>query len=402
MSNQASSRPPIPFNLPAVAPSTESYLQESLATRKLSGDGAFTHSASEILGAMHDGATALLTTSGTAALELLAHLWELKPGDEVIVPSFTFVTGASAFAARGATLVFADIDDTTLNLDLDEVRALVSSRTRLVVPVNYAGRPAVTFDFVEEMNRSGVGVIEDNAHGLFALDEEGQPLGSIASASTLSFHETKNLSCGEGGAVILNDEALVERAEIIREKGTNRSNFFRGLTDKYMWLELGSSYLMSDVHAALLLAQLEQADGTQHRRAEIWNRYHRQLATWAREWGVRLPVAVGTPSYHMFELIMPTAESRDALITWMKRRGVTAPFHYLPLHASPAGRRYGKAPSGCPRTVDISSRLIRLPLFADLSATDQAWVIEQCNSFAQSGGFASLDVPHVPEQKLVA
>lgn len=377
----------VPFNSPAVAPNSERYVAESLASRRLSGDGDFTARASKILSALHNGSTALLTTSGTAALEIMALLWRLEPGDEVIVPSFTFVTGASAFAARGATLVFADIDDATLNLDLDEVRSLITERTRLIVPVNYAGRPSIDASFVAEMTDLGISVVEDNAHGLFATASDSTPLGTFGAASALSFHETKNVSCGEGGAVILNDPELVERAEIIREKGTNRSNFFRGLADKYTWIEVGSSYLMSDIHAALLLAQLEQVEQTQRQRGDAWRRYSRQLAPWAREWNVRLPPEIIGASHHMFELIMPTSEARDSFIAHMRELKITAPFHYLPLHLSPAGERYGHAPSQCPRTVDISSRLVRLPLYADLDPARQLRVIEECARFAELGGF---------------
>jgi len=358
----------IPFNRPTVAPRQLDFVSEAFASGHLSGDGDFTKRAAAHLEHLHDGATVLLTTSCTAALELSALLLELQPGDEVIVPSFTFVSSANAFAVMGARLVFVDIDPVTLNLDPAEVAKVIGPRTRAVVAVNYGGVAAVTDDLLELARRHDVVIIEDNAHGLFGSDA-GRPLGTRAALSTLSFHETKNVTCGEGGALVINDERYVERAEILREKGTNRSRFFRGMVDKYTWIDVGSSYLMSDVNAAILLAQLEHSEVIQARRRSAVRTYATELADWASSIGVVLPhehFDAGSP-YHLFPLLLPDLESRTAFLAFTREHGVATTFHYIPLHSSPGGERYGSAPFGCDRAQNVSDRLARLPLFSDLA-----------------------------------
>jgi dTDP-4-amino-4,6-dideoxygalactose transaminase len=372
----------VPFNRPTVAPNQIGLVEQSLASGRLAGDGPFTHSVTETLGALHGGARVMLTPSCTAALELAGLLLQLRPGDEVIVPSFTFVTTASAFALTGARLVFGDIDPGTLCLDLDEVERLVTPRTRAVVPVHYGGVAPSPLALEALTTRHGAVVIEDNAHGLFGT-RDGRALGTTGALSTLSFHETKNITCGEGGALVLNDPDLVERAEILREKGTDRSRFFRGMVDKYSWVDLGSSYLLADVNAALLAAQLEHKDEIQDRRRRAWHRYRAELAPWARDNGVAFQeVPEGSqPPHHLFALLLPALEQRQRFLGHLRSRGVTGTFHYLPLHQSAMGRRLGCAPSGCPVSVDVSDRLARLPLFSDITESEVDRVIEATASF---------------------
>ncbi len=397
--------PPIPFNRPSVVGDEMRYVGEAIARGHLSGDGTFTkrcHAVlEEIVGVRRPEAAgsdqgrpeaagsgqgrparALLTTSCTHALELAALLLDLAPGDEVILPSFTFVSTANAFALRGAVPVFADIRPDTLCLDAAQVAELVTPRTRAVVPVHYAGVACDMPALDALSSRHGLTVIEDNAHGfLGAL--RGRPLGSFGALSTLSFHETKNITCGEGGALMINDPALVERAEILREKGTNRSQFFRGQVDKYTWVDLGSSYLPSELLAAFLLGQLEARERVQAERGRLWARYAAGLATWASAAGVALPhVPDGAEQpFHMFYLLLPSLAARQALIAHLRARGVMAVFHYVPLDSSPYGRRIGRAPLGCAVTADISDRLLRLPLFFDLGDAQQERVIEAVASF---------------------
>lgn len=352
------------------------YVQSSFDSGRLSGDGPFTDRAAERLSELHDGHPVLLTPSCTAALELAAMALELQPGDEVIVPSFTFVSSASAFALMGATIVFADVDPETFTIGVDDFKACISDRTRAVVPVHYGGANGATTEFIDLADSHQVAVVEDNAHGLFGT-HAGRPLGTAGALSTLSFHETKNLSCGEGGALVVLDEKLVETIEIRREKGTNRRQFFRGQVDKYSWVELGSSYLLSDISAAVLLAQLEHSQVIQERRTTIATRYRRELAAWADEVGVRFQTTHddSTSPAHLFALLFPTAHDRGRFLNHMQARKVQSVFHYVPLHDSTAGRRLGSAPTGCPVSTDVSERLARLPLFSDQSEDEAQAVI---------------------------
>lgn len=374
----------IPFNRPCRTGREEQYVAEALASGHMSGDGAFTKKCAELLGRALGGAGVLLTTSCTHALEMAALLLDLKPGDEVVVPSFTFVSTANAFALHGARPVFVDVRPDTLNLDERLLEKAVGPRTRAVVPVHYAGIGCDMDAIGEIAARRGIAVVEDNAHGLFGT-YRGRPLGSFGALSSLSFHETKNFSCGEGGALVVNDASLLPRAEIIREKGTNRSRFFRGEVDKYTWVDLGSSYLPSDVLAAYLFAQLEARERVLAARRSLFEAYGRSLASWAAEHAVRLPVVPGDrgPSYHMFHMLLPTPRSREALIGHLRAAGILAVFHYQPLHASPMGRRFGGRAGDCPVTEDVSERLLRLPFYNDLGAPELERVVSAVLAFRE-------------------
>lgn len=366
----------IPFNRAALAGRELENIQQAVAAMHLSGDGQFTRKCHQLLEQQLGSPKVLLTTSCTHALEMTALLLRIEPGDEVILPSFTFVSTANAFVLRGARPVFADIRPDTLNIDPAHIQQLISPRTKAIVVVHYAG-VACDMDAIGDIaRRHNVPVIEDNAHGLFGR-YKGRPLGSLGDMATLSFHETKNITCGEGGALVVNRHDLIERAEIIREKGTDRSRFFRGQVDKYSWQDLGSSYLPSEILAAFLFAQLEVSDRIQARRHQQWQRYYDELTTWAAAHDVQLPVVpVGCehPS-HLFFVVMPTPEQRRAFIEHLKQRGVMAIFHYLPLHLSPMGQQFGGRPGDCPVTEHVSDCLVRLPLAAGLTDAEQSTVI---------------------------
>jgi dTDP-4-amino-4,6-dideoxygalactose transaminase len=387
----------IPFNRPAVVGKEMAYMQEAIAAGRLSGDGAFSRRCHALLEAEFAAPRALLTTSCTHALEMAALLLDLEPGDEVVVPSFTFVSTVNAFALRGARPVFADIRPDTLNLDETQLADLVGPRTRAIVPVHYAGVGcemetilAIAADRGGHGRGGGsdgrdgrdIAVIEDNAHGLFGT-RHGRKLGTYGCMSTLSFHETKNICCGEGGALVINDPRYVERAEIVREKGTNRSQFFRGMVDKYTWVDLGSSYLPSDLLAAFLLGQLEARQRIQEARHRIWRRYADELAGWAAEHGARLPhVPPGCEQpAHIFYLLLPSLASRQALIAHLAARGILAVFHYVPLHLSPYARQLTPQYHDCPVATEVADRLVRLPLYFELSADDQSRVVDAVLSF---------------------
>lgn len=367
----------IPFNKPSIVGSELEYIADSVRSGQISGDARYTKKCHTLLETDLGVQKALLTTSCTHALEMAALLLDIKPGDEVIVPSFTFVSSVNAFVLRGAKPVFADIRPDTLNLDEAQLEGLITPRTRAIVVVHYAGVGCEMDTIMEIANRHGIPVVEDNAHGLFGCYRD-QYLGTFGALATQSFHETKNFTCGEGGALLINDPALVERAEIIREKGTNRSRFFRGMVDKYTWVDVGSSYLLSDVLAAYLFAQLERRDEIQGRRGHIWRVYAAGLGDWAAANGVRLPVVPPycEQSYHMFYLLLPSLEARTAFISYLKAQGILSVFHYLPLHLSDMGRGFGGKEGDCPVTEDISDRLARLPFYFDLSEAEQARVIE--------------------------
>jgi len=367
----------IPFNKPSVEGREMELVAQAVANGHISGDGPFTKRASEMLEAIAGTPRVLLTTSCTHALEMAAILCDLKEGDEVIVPSFTFVSGVNAFVLRGATPRFADIRPDTLNLDMASVESLITPRTRAIVPVHYAGIACEMEMLTAIATKHGIDIVEDAAHALFAK-YRGNPLGSFGRMATLSFHETKNVNCGEGGALVINDASLVERAEVIREKGTNRSRFFRGQVDKYTWVDIGSSYLPSDLLAAYLVGQLERAEQIQAKRHAVWQRYAEALGDWAKRNGVRLPVVPegNEQPFHMFYLLMPSFEERQALIAHLRARDIVAVFHYLPLNASPMGERFGARRGDCPVAEDASDRLIRLPFYNDLSPDDQSRVID--------------------------
>jgi dTDP-4-amino-4,6-dideoxygalactose transaminase len=373
----------IPFNRPTIAPMQAAYVNEAFQSGHWSGDGPFTKRASQVLSDLHGGSKVLLTTSCTSALELSALLLDLKPGDEVIVPSFTFVSSANAFVIMGATVVFAEVERETLSISVRTVAHLITSRTKAIVAVNYGGAPSVTEDLVALADAHNIIIVEDNAHGLFA-SHQGNPLGTQSALSTLSFHETKNITCGEGGALIINDPKFIERAEIIREKGTNRSLFFRGMIDKYTWVDKGSSYLMSDINAAVLLAQLEFSETIQQRRRDAFNLYMDGLKTWADSVGATLPSHLHRHDrpYHLFPILMPNLEARTRLLNFAKDKDVLLTFHYVPLHHSPGGKQFGRFTDEFSNTENISDTLVRLPLFSDLEESDTSRVLEVLLEFA--------------------
>lgn len=373
----------IPFNRPWVSGREVKYLTRAATSAHLAGDGEFTQRCQRLLHDSFGCEQALLTTSCTAALEMCALLLDLEAGDEVIVPSFTFVSSANAFVVHGGVPVFVDVRPDTLNIDVEHVRQSITPRTRAIVVVHYAGVGCDMDEIIDIAGARGLMVIEDNAHGL-AGTYRGRPLGSIGTLATLSFHETKNFTAGEGGALVVSDPSLVARAEIIREKGTNRSLFFRGAVDKYGWVDVGSSYLPSELVAAHLCAQLEARDAIQERRARIWHRYDDGLRAWAVGNGVQTPFvpADRAQAYHMFYMLMPSLASRTRLIRHLAEAGMLAVFHYLPLHLSLMGRRLGGTPGLCPVTEDVSDRLLRLPFYTGLSEADQDAVIEATLSFA--------------------
>ncbi|MEP7292233.1 MAG: dTDP-4-amino-4,6-dideoxygalactose transaminase [Chloroflexota bacterium] len=372
----------IPFNKPAMLGNELDYIADAVRSGKISGDATYSRKCHALLEELLGVPRVLLTPSCTHALEMSALLLNIQPGDEVIIPSFTFVSTVNAYVLRGAKPVFADIRRDTLNLDETRLETLITPRTRAIVPVHYAGVACEMDAIMSIAARHGLVVVEDNAHGLFGA-YKGKPLGTFGALATQSFHETKNFTCGEGGALLINDPALIDRAEIVREKGTNRSRFFRGMVDKYTWVDLGSSYLLSDVLAAYLYAQLEARDKIQSRRARIWHTYNDQLPAWANEHGVRLPIVPEScqQSYHMFYLLLPSLENRTALIDHLKQHGILSVFHYLPLNLSDMGRQFGGKDGDCPVTEDVSDRLLRLPFYNDMTEDEQTRVIAALYAF---------------------
>ena len=372
----------IPFNRPTSVPESARALLAALDSGKLSGDGPFTQRCEAALEGITGARRVLLTSSCTAALEMSAILLGGEPGGEVIVPSFTFVSTANAFAMHGFRPVFADCRADTLNIDEGGLERLITPRTRAIVAMHYGGVACDMDRILEIADQYKLAVIEDNAHGLFGK-YKGRPLGTFGFVATQSFHETKNLTCGEGGALVINDASVIERAEIAREKGTNRRRFFRGQVDKYTWVDTGSNYLCSELQAAALSAQLDRASNIQAKRRAIWDRYNADLREWAAAYGVQMPVVPPLAEHpsHLFALLMPSASARKGLIDHLRSQGILAVFHYLPLHLSPAGQRLGGRPGDCPVAEDVSDRLLRLPLFTDLSADDQDIVIGCVRSF---------------------
>jgi dTDP-4-amino-4,6-dideoxygalactose transaminase len=369
--------PLIPFNRSSLEGRELEYIFRTMSIGQIAGDQTFSKKCHKLLEQVLGAKRALVTTSCTHALEMTALLLDIEAGHEVIVPSFTFVSTANAFALRGVRLVFCDVRPDTLNLDEAKLEALITPQTKAIVVVHYAGVGCAMDEITAIAARHGIPVVEDNAHGLFGK-YKGRWLGTIGALATQSFHETKNITCGEGGALLINDDRFAERAEIIREKGTNRANFFRGQVDKYSWVDVGSSYLMSDVLAAFLYAQLERWEDIQKKRRSIWNRYHTELSGWARQNGVTQPTI---PSYceqawHMYYLLLPSLESRQALIAHLKSHDILAVFHYLPLHLSQYASRWGGKKGQCPVTEDVSDRLLRLPFYNTLTHDEQSRVID--------------------------
>jgi dTDP-4-amino-4,6-dideoxygalactose transaminase len=377
-----SDRASVPFNRSSFEGNEQEYIAQAIANGHISGDGPFTKKCHAFFEEEMGVPKALLTTSCTHALEMAALLLNVQPGDEVIVPSFTFVSTVNAFVLRGARPVFIDIRPDTLNLDETRLEALTTPHTRAVVVVHYAGVGCEMEAILGTAGRHGVPVVEDNAHGLLGK-YRGKFLGTFGCLAAQSFHETKNFTCGEGGALLINDPQYIDRAEIIREKGTDRSRFWRGQVDKYTWIDVGSSYLPSDILAAFLYAQLEARDRIQANRRRIWEYYYDQLRAWAEAHDVRLPIVPAhcEQPYHMFYLILPSLKQRQALIAHLKSHSILSVFHYLPLHLSDMGRQFGGKPGDCPVTEQVSDRLLRLPFYNGLTEAEQTRVVAAIREF---------------------
>ncbi|MFN9368456.1 MAG: dTDP-4-amino-4,6-dideoxygalactose transaminase [Planctomycetia bacterium] len=373
----------IPFNRSTLQGRELEYIGDTIRIGQVAGDQTYSRKCQELLRHALQVPSVLVTTSCTHALEMAALLLDIGPGDEVIVPSFTFVSTANAFVLRGARPVFCDIRPDTLNIDEAVIERAVTPRTKAVVPVHYAG-VGCEMDAIQAIaGRHGLAVVEDNAHGLFGR-YRGRLLGSFGAFAALSFHETKNITCGEGGGLVVNEERFIERAEIVREKGTNRARFYRGQIDKYSWVDVGSSYTMSDVLAAFLYGQLEQWRAIQARRAAIWRRYQQDLASWADGAGIGRPVVPPhcEPAFHMYQLLMPDLATRTRFIAALAAQGIMAVFHYLPLHLGEYARRWGGKPGDCPVTESVAERLVRLPFYTGMTDDEQSRVIDAVAAFS--------------------
>ena len=373
----------IPFNAPPVVGTELEYMQAAMSSGKLCGDGGFTRRCQQWMEQRFGSAKVLLTPSCTASLEMAALLLDIQPGDEVIMPSFTFVSTANAFVLRGATVVFVDLRPDTMNIDETKIEAAITDKTRAIVPVHYAGVACEMDTIMALAKKYNLSVVEDAAQGVMST-YKGKALGSIGHIGCFSFHETKNYTAGgEGGATLINDPALIERAEIIREKGTNRSQFFRGLVDKYTWRDIGSSYLMSDLQAAYLWAQLEAAEKINQRRLQLWQNYYDAFLPLAKKGKVELPSVPDDcqQNAHMFYLKLNDIEQRSAFISYLKEAEIMSVFHYIPLHECPAGERFGHFAGENNFTTKESERLARLPLFYNMSDVNQRTVINTILSF---------------------
>lgn len=375
----------IPFNKPFIAGKELYYIAQAVTMGNIAADGYFTKACCRVLEERFGIRKVLLVPSGTAALELAAMLCDIRPGDEVIMPSYTFVSTASAFVRVGARPVFVDIRPDTLNLDEAKIEAAVTARTRVIVPVHYAGVGCDMDAIMDIARRHNLIVVEDAAQGVNAF-YKGRALGSIGHLGCYSFHETKNYICGEGGALCINDERFIERAEILRDKGTNRQKFFRGEVDKYTWVDVGSSYVMAEILAAFLFGQLEQLDAISARRREIYEYYAEHLRPLEDAGSLRLPriPADCRSNYHLFYVLTNDGNIRDGLIKHLRRAGVLAVFHYVPLHSSPAGRKWASSIGELTVTQDAAERLLRLPIYHDLSRDEQGRVVYEIAAYLQS------------------
>lgn len=371
----------INFNEPLFIGSEIKYIEESIKYKHICGDGLFTKKCQKFIEAYTGAHKSLLTTSCSSALEMASLLLKIQPGDEVICPSYTFVTTASSFALRGARLVFVDIKNDTLNIDEKKIEEAITTKTKVIVPVHYAGVCA-EMDYINEIAKNyNLFVVEDAAQAVGSR-YKGKVAGTISDLGCYSFHETKNISCGEGGALLVNNQNLVELAEIIREKGTDRSRFFRGQVDKYTWVDLGSSYLPSDLLAAYLYPQLKNMDEINKKRIYLWNRYYSELSVLENH-GVMLPFC---PKYcehnaHMFYLRFPSFELRTKFIAYMRDNGISCCFHYIPLHSSPAGEKYGRFVGSLDVTQRVASTLVRLPMYYNLDEQKHSFIIDKVLSF---------------------
>lgn len=367
----------IPFNKPYMTGKELRHIEEAHSNGRLAGDGPFTKRCHEWLQSTTGSARALLTHSCTAALEMAAILAGIEPGDEIIMPSFTFVSTANAFVLRGGIPVFVDIRPDTLNIDERRIEAAITPRTKAIVPVHYAGVGCEMDTIMDIAQRHNLLVIEDAAQGIMS-SYKGRSLGSIGHMAALSFHETKNIISGEGGALLVNDARFAERAEIIREKGTNRSQFFRGQIDKYTWVDIGSSYLPSEIIAAFLWAQMEEAHKITQLRLAIWDKYHAALAPLEAAGVLRRPIIPGdcTHNAHMYYVLLDSLPQRTEVISKLANQGTSAVFHYVPLHSSPAGKKYGRVAGDMNHTSHLSDRLLRLPLWIGMAEAQQESIID--------------------------
>jgi len=354
----------VPFNRPYMTGRELAYIAQAHQNHRLAGDGPFTARCSRWLEGRTGAAKALLTHSCTAALDMAAILAGIEPGDEVIMPSYTFVSTANAFVLRGGVPVFVDIRPDTLNIDERRIEAAITPRTKALVAVHYAGVGCEMDAILELARRRGLLVIEDAAQGLMS-EHRGRSLGALGHLGCISFHETKNVIAGEGGALLVNDARFIERAEIVREKGTDRTRFFRGEVDKYTWVDIGSSFLPGEIVAAFLWAQLEEAEAITARRIELWNRYHERLEPLERAGRLRRPLIPASCRHnaHLYYVLLPSVELRSRLIERLRERQINAVFHYVPLHSSPAGRRFGRAAGSMEHTDHLAGCLLRLPLW---------------------------------------
>lgn len=372
----------IPFNRPPYAGNEQKYIEEAIRDRKICGDGQFTKRCSKWIEDVTGTVRALLTTSCTHATEMAALLADIEPGDEVIMPSYTFVSTADAFVLRGAKVIFVDIRPDTMNINERLIEHAITAKTRAIVPVHYAGVSCEMETIMDLAEYYGLTVIEDAAQGIMST-YKGKALGGIGDFGCFSFHETKNLSMGEGGALLVKNREYIERAEIIREKGTNRSKFFRGEIDKYTWIDAGSSYLPSELNAAYLWAQCEAADKIQRDRMNNWKRYYQGLCPLERQGKIKLPVIPEGCEHnaHMFYIKTKDLDERSRLIQYLKEKGIHTTFHYIPLHTSPAGKRFGSFHGDDVYTTKESERLLRLPMFYELKPTETDYVVECIDSF---------------------
>lgn len=372
----------IPFNIPPYVGTELNYVKQAIDAHKICGDGQFTKKCSKWLEERFSAQKVLLTTSGTTALDMAALLCDLQPGDEVILPSFTFSSTATAFVLAGAKLVFVDIRPDTMNIDENKIEAAITDKTKVIVPVHYAGVACEMDTIMAIARKYNLKVVEDAAQGIMST-YKGRPLGTIGDFGCFSFHETKNYSMGEGGALIINDPAYNERAEIMREKGTNRSRFLRGQVDKYTWVDFGDSYLPSDMNAAYLWAQLEKADEINNDRLATWNAYHEAFLPLSEAGKLEQPAVPQdcVHNAHMYYLKCKDLEERTALISYLKENDVLAVFHYVPLHSAPAGLKFGCFHGEDVNTTAESDRLLRLPMYYGLSAMDRDKVISAVHQF---------------------
>jgi len=372
----------ISFNVPPYVGTEEKYIHEAIRSQKICGDGQFTKKCSQWMEAKFEAKRVLLTTSGTAALDMAMFLCDLKPGDEVILPSYSFSSAANAAVLAGARLIFADIRPDTMNIDETKIEAAITEKTKAIIVVHYAGVACEMDTIMEIARRHHLKVVEDAAQGVMAR-YKGRYLGTIGDLGCYSFHETKNYSMGEGGAIVINDPVYVERAEILREKGTNRSKFFRGQVDKYTWIDLGDSYLPSELNAAYLWAQLEQAEEINEDRLKSWNRYYEGLKPLEDAGKIALPVIPAGCEHnaHMFYIKCKDLPERTVFLAWMKEHGILSVFHYIPLHSAPAGLKFGRFSGEDRATTRESERIARLPMYYQLNKEDQKFIIDQVLDF---------------------